>query len=86
MGREVVRSRGFACAILLTMILPIGTGRSEVPQAPATVPDPGLARAFEGNVGQFHPEADTASALDMRIFEEFVDAVKTSSTAVRLVA
>jgi putative glutamine amidotransferase len=35
---------------------------------------------------QFHPEADTASALDLRIFEEFVDAVKESSAAVRLVA
>ena len=35
---------------------------------------------------QFHPEADTASALDMRIFEEFVDAVKESADAVRLVA
>jgi putative glutamine amidotransferase len=35
---------------------------------------------------QFHPEADTASALDMRIFEEFVDAVKESAAAVRLVA
>jgi putative glutamine amidotransferase len=35
---------------------------------------------------QFHPEADTASALDLRIFEEFVDAVKESAAAVRLVA
>jgi len=35
---------------------------------------------------QFHPEADTASALDMRIFEEFVDAVKQSADAMRLVA
>jgi putative glutamine amidotransferase len=35
---------------------------------------------------QFHPEADTASALDLRIFEEFVDAVKLSVDSVRLVA
>lgn len=34
---------------------------------------------------QFHPEADTASALDLRIFEEFVDGVKESG-AVRMVA
>lgn len=27
---------------------------------------------------QFHPEADSASALDIRIFEEFVDGVKAS--------
>ncbi|MGI9456943.1 MAG: gamma-glutamyl-gamma-aminobutyrate hydrolase family protein [Aeoliella sp.] len=35
---------------------------------------------------QFHPEADTASALDMRIFEEFVVGVKENHEAVRLVA
>lgn len=35
---------------------------------------------------QFHPEADTASALDMRIFEEFVIGVKENHEAVRLVA
>ncbi len=35
---------------------------------------------------QFHPEADTASALDLRIFEEFVEAVKESAAAMRLVA
>ncbi|MDA7979072.1 MAG: gamma-glutamyl-gamma-aminobutyrate hydrolase family protein [Pirellulales bacterium] len=28
---------------------------------------------------QFHPESDSASALDMRIFEEFIDGVKTTS-------
>ncbi len=27
---------------------------------------------------QFHPEADSASALDLRIFEEFIDAVKAA--------
>ena len=35
---------------------------------------------------QFHPEADTASALDLRIFEEFVEGVKESAAAMRLVA
>ncbi len=35
---------------------------------------------------QFHPEADTASALDLRVFEEFVEGVKTTAAAVRLVA
>ena len=35
---------------------------------------------------QFHPEADSASALDVRIFEEFVDGVKNHSRSLRLVA
>jgi putative glutamine amidotransferase len=35
---------------------------------------------------QFHPEADTASALDLRVFEEFIEGVKATSAAVRLVA
>jgi putative glutamine amidotransferase len=35
---------------------------------------------------QFHPEADTASALDLRVFEEFIEAVKMSPEAMRLVA
>lgn len=35
---------------------------------------------------QFHPEADTASALDMRIFEEFIIGTKENSEAIRLVA
>ncbi|WP_442481562.1 gamma-glutamyl-gamma-aminobutyrate hydrolase family protein [Aeoliella sp. SH292] len=35
---------------------------------------------------QFHPEANTASALDMRIFEEFIMGVKENHEAVRLVA
>lgn len=35
---------------------------------------------------QFHPEASTASALDLRIFEEFVTGVKETRGAVRLVA
>jgi putative glutamine amidotransferase len=26
---------------------------------------------------QFHPEADSASAIDLRIFEEFIDGVRT---------
>jgi len=40
---------------------------------------------------QFHPEAETASALDVRIFEEFIDGVKSAemvaaSPRVRMVA
>jgi putative glutamine amidotransferase len=35
---------------------------------------------------QFHPEADSASALDLRIFEEFIDGVKATSMEMRLVA
>jgi putative glutamine amidotransferase len=58
----------------------------------ARCPD-GVVEAIESRIldwfalgTQFHPEATTASALDMRIFEEFVDAVKQSAAAVRLVA
>lgn len=35
---------------------------------------------------QFHPESDTASALDLRVFEEFVEAVKESAASMRMVA
>jgi len=35
---------------------------------------------------QFHPEADSASALDLRIFEEFLLGVKGESGLVRMVA
>ena len=35
---------------------------------------------------QFHPESDTASALDMRIFEEFIDGAKSHTGQMRLVA
>lgn len=35
---------------------------------------------------QFHPEADTASALDVRIFEEFIEGVLAARPAVRLAA
>ena len=35
---------------------------------------------------QFHPEANTASALDIRIFEEFIEGVKAAQHAMRLVA
>jgi putative glutamine amidotransferase len=58
----------------------------------ARCPD-GIIEAIESRIldwfalgTQFHPEAETASALDLRIFEEFVDAVKRSAAAVRLVA
>lgn len=58
----------------------------------ARCPD-GIVEAIESRIDgwfaigtQFHPEAVTASALDLRVFEEFVDAVKQSADAVRLVA
>ena len=35
---------------------------------------------------QFHPEAESASALDVRIFEECIDGVKESVRGLRLVA
>src|SRR5919106_858937 len=35
---------------------------------------------------QFHPEANTASALDLRVFEEFVEGVKMTASAMRMVA
>jgi putative glutamine amidotransferase len=35
---------------------------------------------------QFHPEAESASALDVRIFEEFIDGVKDGVRGLRLVA
>jgi putative glutamine amidotransferase len=35
---------------------------------------------------QFHPEADSASALDMQIFEEFLESVKAMQPGPRLVA
>jgi len=35
---------------------------------------------------QFHPEAESASALDVRIFEEFVDGVREKSRGMRMVA
>jgi putative glutamine amidotransferase len=34
---------------------------------------------------QFHPEADTASALDLRVFEEFVEGVKATASTMRMV-
>ena len=35
---------------------------------------------------QFHPESESASALDLRIFEEFVGGVASQSKAMALVA
>ena len=58
----------------------------------ARCPD-GIAEAIESTMDdwfavgtQFHPEADSASALDVRIFEEFVEGVLERSRALRLVA
>jgi putative glutamine amidotransferase len=35
---------------------------------------------------QFHPESDSASALDLRIFEEFLDGIRAVEPAMRMVA
>ena len=58
----------------------------------ARCPD-GVIEAIESQMGdwlaigtQFHPEAESASALDVRIFEEFIDGVKENSRGLRLVA
>ena len=58
----------------------------------ARCPD-GVVEAIESTMSdwfalgtQFHPEADTASALDVRIFEEFMIGVTESQTAMSLVA
>lgn len=61
-------------------------------QVTARCPD-GVAEAIESRIEdwfalgtQFHPEAATASALDVRIFEEFIFAVKGEPMSVRMVA
>jgi putative glutamine amidotransferase len=58
----------------------------------ARCPD-GIVEAIESRIPgwfalgtQFHPESDTASALDLRIFEEFIEGAKETADAVRLVA
>jgi putative glutamine amidotransferase len=58
----------------------------------ARCPD-GIVEAIESTMPdwfvfgtQFHPEASTASALDMRIFEEFLAGVEQFRAGVRLVA
>lgn len=58
----------------------------------ARCPD-GVVEAIESRMDdwfaigtQFHPEAESASALDIRIFEEFVDSIVGEPVAMRLVA
>ena len=58
----------------------------------ARCPD-GVVEAIESTIPdwfalgtQFHPESESASALDLRIFEEFLDGVKASVNEMRLVA
>jgi len=58
----------------------------------ARSPD-GVIEAYESKTDewwvqgtQFHPEADSASALDVRIFEEWVVGITGEVMAVRLVA
>ncbi|MFO7906482.1 MAG: gamma-glutamyl-gamma-aminobutyrate hydrolase family protein, partial [Pirellulaceae bacterium] len=66
--------------------------RSLRPRHPAHCPD-GVVEAIESQsddwfaVGtQFHPEADSASALDQRIFEEFVEGMRQTAAVLRMVA
>lgn len=61
-------------------------------KASACCPD-GIVEAIESTMPdwfamgtQFHPETDTASALDVRIFEEFLAGVNEHQSAMRLVA
>jgi putative glutamine amidotransferase len=58
----------------------------------ARCPD-GIVEAIESRMNdwfaigtQFHPESDTASALDLRVFEEFIEAVKEAPSSMRMVA
>ena len=58
----------------------------------ARCPD-GVVEAIESRIDdwfaigtQFHPEAESASALDIRIFEEFIFAIRGEPVAVRMVA
>lgn len=58
----------------------------------ARCPD-GVIEAIESRIEgwlaigtQFHPESDSATALDQRIFEEFLDGVRGEASTVRLVA
>jgi len=58
----------------------------------ARCPD-GVVEAIESRIDdwfavgtQFHPEADSASALDIRIFEEFLYAIRGVPTEMRMVA
>ncbi len=58
----------------------------------ARCPD-GVVEAIESTMDdwfafgtQFHPENESASALDLRIFEEFVDGARRAKSAARMVA
>ena len=58
----------------------------------ARAPD-GVIEAIEGGMDdwfaigtQFHPEADSASAIDSRVFEEFVEGVRECRPVARLAA
>jgi putative glutamine amidotransferase len=60
-------------------------------QATARCPD-GVIEAIESTTDwlafgtQFHPESDSASALDLRIFEEFISGITGEVLAMKLVA
>ncbi|MBX3414478.1 MAG: gamma-glutamyl-gamma-aminobutyrate hydrolase family protein [Pirellulales bacterium] len=58
----------------------------------ATCPD-GVIEAIESDIPdwfavgtQFHPESESATALDLRIFEEFIEAIGIGTPMMRLVA
>ena len=58
----------------------------------ARCPD-GVVEAIESQIDdwfalgtQFHPESSSASALDLRIFEEFLEGVMGKASEVRMVA
>ena len=58
----------------------------------ARCPD-GVIEAIESEIvdwfaigTQFHPESSAASALDVRIFEEFIDGIKAGKHSLQLVA
>lgn len=58
----------------------------------ATCPD-GVIEAIESTIPdwfavgtQFHPESESATALDLRIFEEFIEAIGIGTPMMRLVA
>ena len=60
---------------------------------PSTIGSATYGHPFTAVVGQnnfwgtqFHPEADSASALEIRIFEEFIDGVREQCHALRMVA
>ena len=70
------------------LVLHAGTGSFVAARAPDGVIE-AIESQVEGWVAigtQFHPEAETASALDMKIFEEFVIGITGEVPEIKLVA